>query len=1218
MSRNLLTAVLLISLVACNQKWASSNIHSAKINKEKHEKDAHEDRSEAAEAMDYWSMTRSFPDGIFHAENLEAAFQQRATQLAKETDYDFPNWRSLGPANVAGRTLCLAFHPTDSMTMWAGSASGGLWKTTSGGLGTNAWSRVTTGFPVLGVASIAVSADAKTLYLGTGEVYGSPNTGGGFGLRLQRGSYGIGILKSTDGGVTWSKSMDWTQNNMRGVQKIVLNPSRQNTVFAATTEGTYRSYDAGKNWTLVNAIPMAVDLEIAPNDTNRMYCTHGSLFNAQNGIFRSLDGGTTWTKLTVGLPMNYTGKTHLTVVPSEPNTLYASVANAESQIGLFKSINGGDSWTMLNDDNVALYQGWYSHDVAVCPTNPNCVIHVGIDAHFSANAGVNFSKISNWYTMPFGRSPDVTGNYIHADIHAVYFSPFNPNKTYFVGDGGIYKNDNFQPLIQGQELSFQQINNGLQTSQFYANFSNSQQDSVFAIGGMQDNWTAIYDGQANWIRVIGGDGMCTAIHPQNDNIVFGSYQYLNLARSEDRGQQFWGINMGGNGGSAVFNGPFEFAPSNPSVMYAGAERILRSNDTGLNFLDGAFLVDSSNSINTIAVNPKRENSLLVATFPTVRNTAKILKSTDGGNTVSLVLGLPNRVFTDIAFAPNDTNVVLATVSGFGTEHVYKSSDGGFSWQPFGAGLPDIPTNTVVFDPIYPNFVYVGNDLGVYFSTNAGLTWGPLSNSGLPEACIVMHLSLSPKNRKLRAATHGNGVYEMDILTPQNLRQAMQTLFTSTNLEGTNMPIRTNYFLKKTRQGDTLDYLLSAANNARLTIPTGLPPSPTAVPDYPFPHPLAVPFNDSTFIYKITPTRTIDLRDGVTTYDIALVSRLILGIETSLLTSPLKLLAADVNGDGAIDGVDLLLLRRFVLYIDERFSEVPQWVFVPKTFTMPSVPPRLSAIPQSYFFNPYATRNPNPFAFWTVKMGDVNNSYTPTDALRNPQNSGVELRSNPVVLTTEDIFMEAGNVYDIKLKTSKSTTCMGLQGTINLKKGVYTEGSSFLNVESVALKNFGEANIYDRKNGQVTFSWNETANQIFEKNTPILTLRIKATQSGQLSEVLQLNSDITTASIFDEQGRDNPLTLNFEKSKTPDFTAEAKPNPFSEVVEVKIGTYTEGSLRYTIFDASGKEIFHNQIVVKKGDTTLKLNSAENNLTNSGIYFLKIETKSGSRTIKLSRL
>jgi hypothetical protein len=149
MSRILLTALLLIALVACNKKLSSSKIHSAKEKKENHE-----DRSEAAEAMDYWSLTRTFPDGIFHSENLEIAFQQRATQLAQEAVYDFPNWRAMGPANVAGRTLCLAFHPTDSMIMWAGSASGGLWKTTTGGLGANAWSRVTTGFPVLGVSSI--------------------------------------------------------------------------------------------------------------------------------------------------------------------------------------------------------------------------------------------------------------------------------------------------------------------------------------------------------------------------------------------------------------------------------------------------------------------------------------------------------------------------------------------------------------------------------------------------------------------------------------------------------------------------------------------------------------------------------------------------------------------------------------------------------------------------------------------------------------------------------------------------------------------------------------------------------------------------------------------------------------------------------------------------------------------------------------------------------
>jgi hypothetical protein len=224
------------------------------------------------------------------------------------------------------------------------------------------------------------------------------------------------------------------------------------------------------------------------------------------------------------------------------------------------------------------------------------------------------------------------------------------------------------------------------------------------------------------------------------------------------------------------------------------------------------------------------------------------------------------VFTDMAYHPKDTNTVFVTLSGFGTAHLYRTTDGGENFQPFGANLPDVPTNTIIFDPIRPQFVYVGNDLGVYFSSDTGNTWRPLSTVGLPEACIVMNLSISPVNRKLRAATHGNGVYEIDLLTPQNLRQPIEAIFASATMETTNQRIRTDFYLKNTRRGDTIAYVLSSPENARLALPSGLPIATGRVPDYPFPHPFSPTFNDSLFPFKLTPVRTRDPREGITTYD----------------------------------------------------------------------------------------------------------------------------------------------------------------------------------------------------------------------------------------------------------------------------------------------------------------------------------------------------------------
>jgi hypothetical protein len=1213
MNKSLLLAFFLTTIVACNPKLTTT--HRQLNAHKKTDKTEREEREEIADAMDQWSFSRTFPDGVFHAENLQTAYNRREIQLLSEADPHtvLPDWTSLGPANIAGRMLCLAFHPTDSLVLWAGSASGGLWKTTTGGLGANAWKRIKTGFPVLGVSSIAIAPDGLTMYVGTGEVYGYRNAVGSLGIRTQRGSYGIGILKTTDGGLTWSKSMDWTQNNLRGVQKIVINPRRPSTVFATTTEGTYRSYDAGQNWTLVNSTQMAVDLDFAPNDTNRIFCTFGSLNNPQNGIFRSLDGGTNWTKLTTGLPTTYSGKALLTIAPSQPNTLYASIAEAESQIGLFKSTNGGDSWIMMNDDNVAQYQGWYSHDVAVHPQNPNFVVHIGINAQISTDSGVHFVPMSNSNDIPWGRDVETRGSYMHADMHAVYFSPFNANKTYFLTDGGIYKNDNIKAYLETFDLHYQQLNGGLQTTQFYANFSNSEQDANFAIGGMQDNWTAIYDGQPNWNRVIGGDGMCTAIYPKNDSILFGSYQYLGIVRSKDRGTYYENIVLNQDIGATVFNAPFVIAPSKPNVLYAGSERILRSNDIGLTFSAEISRIDSANSINTIAVNPLRDSSLFAATFPMVTNVAKLFKSTQAGVNPVRAQGLPNRVFTDVAIDQKDTNTVFVTLGGFGTAHLYKSTDGGLTFQASGVGLPDVPTNTVLLDSSDRRFVYLGNDLGVYYSTDSGATFLPFISLGLPDVCLVMDLSISTKNRKLRVATHGNGVYETSLLFYRDFVDRFFNVNAASYQETTNSQLKADYTYLKTVGGDTIGQQLNT-----LYPYAWLPAFRPNASDYPYPHPLAdVPFIDSLYACKIVPSRKTNRKNGLTTLDIAIIARSVLGTDTTISNNPYKMVAADLNGDGSIDGVDMLLLRRFIVNIDTQFRFVPHWAFIPKTYTLPAVPPRLSEIIQSYYVNPNALGNPYTFQFWAIKMGDVNNSYDASLGLRAGTTDQVETRSEGLVLTTENIYLEEGNIYNIDIKPSKSTTCMGFQGTFSLKNGVYTEGSSFVDLESNALTNFGSNNFNAAKNGQITFSWNDVKNQQFDANNPLLTLRFKAQKSGQLSDILQLNSDITTALVFDAQGNEKRLSLNFEKTN-PNSTIEALPNPFSDVLNVKIDVYTEGSLSYSIFDETGKLVHQNQANLKKGSTILSLNAASINVVKSGIYFLKIETKEGTKTIKIIKI
>lgn len=725
-------------------------------------------QSGAGIAMDLWSFARSYPNEHIPMQNYAKAFaQKQLEQTLKGNEYE--DWKALGPKNIGGRTLALAFNPQNPNTILAASASGGLWRSYTGGVGVEAWERVPTGFPVLGIGAVTYAGnDSMTIYIGTGEVYNYQNTAPGTVNRITRGSYGIGILKSVDGGATWSHSLDWSYGNMRGVNDLLVNPLNPNTIFAATSEGVYRTYDAGENWALIHNMLMAIDLEMHVSDTSTLYVTHGDLGTFGNGIYKSTDGGDNFAKLPFGLPATYSGKALLAITPTNPDVLFASIANDFASIGLFKSTNAGITWDLVNNEDVALWQGWYSHDVAIHPTDSNTLIYVGLDVWKSTDGGVSLTEKTLWYNWYFGQvpvgGPEGTPDYVHGDIHATYYHPTDFNIIYFATDGGIFRS------LDGGE-TFEGCNGGYQTQQFYANFSNSTTDTAFAIGGMQDNATAIYTGSDAWTRVIGGDGMSAAINPLDDNIVYGSWQRLNILKSFDRGENFdYEITPPGSGAEPTsFVGPFELAPSNPEIIYAGRHRIYRSDNGGDSWTATTTGgLDGFNQVITIAVSPTNPDIVYVGIAPSNTPPAKVFSTVDGGdNWTDISAGLPNRVPTDIAIDAQNPNIAYVTFSGFGTAHVFKTTNGGAAWIDTGAALPDVPTNTILIDPVNAEHLYVGNDLGVWFSESGGFDWTPFSE-GLPDATLVMHLSISEANRKLRVATHGNGVWETDLATAINV------------------------------------------------------------------------------------------------------------------------------------------------------------------------------------------------------------------------------------------------------------------------------------------------------------------------------------------------------------------------------------------------------------------------------------------------------------------
>ncbi|MCK5455368.1 MAG: hypothetical protein KAJ16_13450, partial [Calditrichia bacterium] len=327
--------------------------------------------SGALAALTFLSAQRTYPNDTIPNAAHYAAFEYSYQNLKSgiSSTISVEPWRTIGPHNIGGRTLTIAFNPQNPNTIYAGSASGGLWKTKSAGIGSDAWNYVSTGFPVLGVSSIAITPeDSNTIYIGTGEIYSYQNSSGGISVRVTRGSYGIGILKTTDGGVTWRKSLDWSYHQQRGIQVVKLNPQNSSIIWAGTTEGTYKSTDAGGSWSRVNSTIMVTDLAINPDDTNIVFIACGNFESTGHGIYRTTDGGSSWIKLTQGLPSTFGGKAHLSIYPSYPSIIFASIGNGHTGGAgswLCRSDNNGDSWTIVSIEDYASFQGWFSHDVCV-------------------------------------------------------------------------------------------------------------------------------------------------------------------------------------------------------------------------------------------------------------------------------------------------------------------------------------------------------------------------------------------------------------------------------------------------------------------------------------------------------------------------------------------------------------------------------------------------------------------------------------------------------------------------------------------------------------------------------------------------------------------------------------------------------------------------------------------------------------------------------------
>jgi len=701
------------------------------------------DRSGAMEAMEFWTASRAYP-GV----DIPPDRQYRAYEASKRFIKQVPRglssgstWEPIGPTNLQGRSLSVAVNPQNSGTVYLGTASGGLWRSYGGGLGGD-WQMVDLNQPALGIGAIVIDpVDTNVMYAGTGEVYRYTGAQGGLLLRTTRGSYGIGILKTTDGGATWSKSLDWSYNQQRGVQAMKLNPHNPSTVWAATTEGMYRSTDAGATWSNVWPVIMATDIVINPADTNRLMGAFGNLSSAAGGVYRSTDNGSSWL-LMGGLP-SYSGKTLLHEYAANPEWVYASVCDSTTGVGaLWRTTDFGDNWVQLSNyttNGIFGVQGWYSHYVAVHPDDSSQVFHASVGSSKSTDGGVNFLSTGGLYS----------------DNHGFAIDPGNHNVIFSANDDGIYRSTNFG-------ASFTSVGAGMQTGQLYKGLASSTTDSNVALVQSQDHIPGYqYTGALEWQRSATDESGWTAIDPVNDDIMYAiNRNGGTLYRSTDGGGSFSGL-AGFGGAVGAWNTPFVISPLNPQVIVVGKARIYRTTTGGSPFSDISGLIGGGNPALSLGMPATTVDTLYAGMAPMVTNTS-VWRWVNGAGWTNVTTGLPDRYPMDIRVDPTNAAIVYIAMGGFGSGHVFRSTDAGANWTDISGTLPDAPATSIAIDPLDPDVVYVGNDISVYVSTNGGSTWSGFGE-GLPDGVIVSDLSISPSSRSIRVGTHGNGVYERKML-----------------------------------------------------------------------------------------------------------------------------------------------------------------------------------------------------------------------------------------------------------------------------------------------------------------------------------------------------------------------------------------------------------------------------------------------------------------------
>ena len=716
-----------------------------------------EQREAGFEVRREWmEKLRAYPYGEYTQNPVyaarAAAFRAPASAKSGVSSILVAPWRSIGPFGFqtsgfygsspnadGGRIRAIAIHPTNPSIIFAGSASGGVWRTTNGGA---TWTPLTDNQCSLNTGSIAIDpVNPSIVYVGTGE----PTQ-----------SNGCGLLRSFDGGTSWTEingagvlaPVNGTQTTR--AYRIRVAPSlagTQNTsvVLYAANNGLHRSTNSGAAWTTVLA-GFITDVEFDPANDNIVWAARAAAGSAANGVYRSTDRGATWSQVYV------TGATvqriSLAVTPTAPNAVWAVEIVATRMDKLVRLDGASATPTVLGAQGV--YggqsrldfgtQGTYDLVLEVDPQDANSVIVGGSRMYRSRDGGQSFSVVA--YDL-------------HVDWHAFEYAPSDPTVIVAGNDGGVHAS-------YDRGNSWVSRNTNIAVTQFYPGIAVHPTIPDFIAGGLQDNSSLWGFGSGFWtMSAPSGDGGWNAFSPTNPNVFwttsYGTGFIVRVTRNPlgtSLGQTQRGFTSSDR---KAFLSPMVIDPISSTTLYYATFRLWRTLNEGSAWaVLTPDLSKGSGTITSMAISPVDSRVIWVGT-----SDGNVQLSQDAGVTFAVVSSaLPARAVTDIASDASLTARAVITYSGTGTGHVYSTDDFGANWVNLTGTLPDIPFNAVVAVPGTAR-LFVAADVGIYESTDNGASWS-VANQGFPNA-RVLDLVYQPATGNLYASTYGRGLWATTIV-----------------------------------------------------------------------------------------------------------------------------------------------------------------------------------------------------------------------------------------------------------------------------------------------------------------------------------------------------------------------------------------------------------------------------------------------------------------------